>query len=109
MDNLPLLIIAGLAALVGGYMLYERFGPTRCQQCGKRGGNKLVSEEVITREESTLTRRHMRSFAERRQHERRHGHQPTSTYPEQVPAQKLRSAKPSAVHTAAMSTPASKK
>ena len=47
MDNLPLLLIIGLAVLYGGYALYEQAGPTKCQQCGRRGGNKLVSTERL--------------------------------------------------------------
>jgi len=89
MDNLPLLLVIGIGALVGGYALYERFGPTRCQQCGKRGGNKLVSEGIITREPTTTTEQHMRTYSERKRHERQHGHQVNMTVSEQVPAQKL--------------------
>jgi hypothetical protein len=86
MDNLPLLIVVGIAALIGGYALYERFGPTRCQQCGKRGGNKLVSEEVITREPTTITRSQTEdlSLSEQRRKGRR-----TDIESVQVPALKL--------------------
>ena len=86
MDNLPLLIVIGVVAVVGGYALYERFGPTRCQQCGKRGGNKLVSEEVITREPTTITRSRSEtlSLSEQRRKDRR-----TEMVTEQVPGLKL--------------------
>ena len=89
MENILLYVIVGGVIAVAAYAFYERFGPTRCQQCGKRGVNKLVSEEIITRESAMVTKRRLRTFSERSAYERRHNRQPMGTVAEQVPALKL--------------------
>ena len=90
MENILLYIIVGVVIAVAAYALYERFGPTKCQQCGKRGGNKLVSEEIITRESAMVTKRRLRTTAERRAYERLHDRRATgTTVLDQVPGLKL--------------------